>query len=78
MESCQTRKNVKTLSANNSKTLIHKLMKPCLLRDDNKVYLMVESSSQLTLYKRVIKQFKKFKDLFQSVAPSFPTRSLLF
>ena len=61
MESCQNRKKVKTLSAYNSKTLVHKLMKLCILIYDNKVYLMIESSLQLTLYKRVIQKFKNFK-----------------
>ena len=53
-------------------------MKLGTLRDGNKVYSMVEWRSQLTLYKRVIQEFKNFKDLFQSVAPRDPTQSLLF
>ena len=44
-----------------------KLMKLCTLRYGNKLYFMIESSLKLTLYKRVIKKFKNFKDLFQSV-----------
>ena len=58
--------------------LVHKLMKLCILRDSNKVYLTIELSSQLTLYKRVIKKFKNFKDFFQSVARKDPTQSLSF
>ena len=45
---------------------------------DNKLYLIIESSLQLTLYKRVNKKFKNFKDLFQSVANKDRTQSLLF
>ena len=61
MGSCQNWKNIKILSAYNSKTLVHKLMKFCILIDSNKVYLMIESSLQLTLYKSVIKKLKNLK-----------------
>ena len=72
MGSCQNRDKVKTLSAYNSKTLVHKLMKLCILIYDNKMHIMTESSLQLILCKSVIKKLKNFKDLFQSVAPKFP------
>ena len=61
--SCQNRRNLKSLNAYNSKTRVHKLMKLCALRDGNKLHLMIESSLQLILYKKVIKKLEKLQKL---------------
>ena len=75
--SCQNRRNVKTLNAYNSKTSVHKLMKLCTLRDGNILYLMIESSLQLALYKRIINKFKNFKDLFENIVSKISTLPLI-
>jgi hypothetical protein len=74
---CLNPKNPETLKPYSTKTVLYKLTKIGMLRDNIVVYLMIASSLHSTLDKVYISKFTIFDCLFQCIIPGVRTQSFL-